>query len=398
MMIARISALAVLFVAACAGVVACSSDRDPLPGSGADSFGNVADSGAGSAGATGANANANANAGSGSGASDPGGGLGDPSLGPLPRFPGAGTSDAAEPLPNGMLCDAVPGEALPIPEPIQDCFFDPNDPTRVAATLEQVLECAEETDTVHIRLTFHPWFVDNSYGVNAIGWDPVAPVVAGAKPRKGKGGHTFGDLVGSDHAEILFEDATGEVVMQFKLDYLSDDPSAPSGYASLGVTDGEGEMILGDAAHVVRWMTSEDRNLNERGYGEYTVDSPATDDAYTPNASTPEWDYRVVYEAWIALDAFGSAGFGGASIEFVHASPSKAESNTIEVTPGECPPPPCAGSDPDATCADAPPPDEPPPDDSCGGTDPDAVCSDAGLPPDMPGPDCEMFPDQCMVD
>jgi hypothetical protein len=393
-------------------LAACGSDPDVVDGG--NPFGNAAGDGD-SSGGGGSGSGSDGNAGDGSG--NPGGGpLGEPLL---PVFPGAGTSDAADPLPNGMLCDAVPLEPSPIPEAIQDCFFDKNDPTHLAATLEQVLECAEETDTdtVHIRLTFHPWFVDNTYGANAIGWGADdAPMMAEEppmpgdepmmmpKPRKGMGGHTFNDLVGSDHAEILFRDANGELVMQFKLDYLTADAASPSGYASLGVTGGEGKMIVGDAAHVVKWMTSQDRNLNERGYDSYTVDSPATDADYTPNTSTPEWDYRVVYEAWISLEAFGDGGFGGAEIEFVHASPSKAESNTIEVEPGECPPPPCPGTDPDVVCGENPPdedpPDEdpPPPDAGVCSLDPDAPCGDAGLPPPEEGPDCEMFPDQCMVD
>ncbi|HMI90926.1 MAG TPA: hypothetical protein VK509_06155 [Polyangiales bacterium] len=300
----------------------------------------------------------------------------------LPSFPGSGTSAAGDPLPNGMLCDSVPGQASPIPERIEECFFDKNDPGAMvpAATLEQVLECVEDADTVHIRLTFHPWFVDNTYGENSVGWH--TGTTGNGKPRKG--GHGFKDLVESDHAEILLKDAGGAVVMQFKLDYLSVDASQASGYGSLGVLGGEGMMILGDPAHVVRWTSSQTRNLNERGYGEYTTESPATDENYTPNPATPEWDYRVVYEAWIDLAAFGSAGFGGAGIEFVHASPSKASSNTVEVVPGKCPP--C--QDPDG-CHDDPPPPPPP----CGSSDPDAVCGDAGIPDDnggMPVPEMVM--------
>ena len=158
----------------------------------------------------------------------------------LLSFPGAGTSDAGDPLPNGMLCDWVPGALSPIPEAIEECYFDKNDEghTQVAATLEQVLECVEEADTVHLRLTFHPWFVDNTYGENAIGWGEaeamIAPMMPGGMmgmkaPKPKKGGHTFKDLVGSDHAEIILKDGNGEVVMQFKLDYLSEDASQPSG-------------------------------------------------------------------------------------------------------------------------------------------------------------------------
>jgi hypothetical protein len=338
---------------------------------------------------------------------DPGGGAGggaqssDGIVSPttLPQFPGAGTSDASDPLPDGMLCDAVAGAATPIPKRIEECFFDKNDPsTGVAATLEQVLECVEEADTVHLRLTFHPWFVDNSYGANAIGWEAMAaaaPMMGGKMPKMpkgGKGGHTFKDLVGSDHAEIILKDADGAEVMRFKLDYLSIDEQASSGYASLGVVGGEGKVLLGDPAHVVRWSSSQDRNLNERGYASYIVDSPATDADYTPNSSTPEWDYRVVYEAWIDIDAFGAAGFGGATIEYVHASPAKSSSNTIEVEPGECPP--C--QDPDG-CHDNPPP----PPGSCGSSDPDEVCVDAGVPPNTGTPvDCKKDPENvnCMVD
>ena len=288
----------------------------------------------------------------------------------LPSFPGSGTSNAGDPLPNGMLCDAVEGQPGPIPERVEQCFFDKNNPANQvpAATLEQVLECVEETDTVHIRLTFHPWFVDNTYGENSVGWRSPEARRGNGMPRKG--GHSFGDLLESDHAEITLKDAGGTAVMRFKLDYVSADPSQPSGYGSLGVLGGEGMMILGDAAHVVRWESSEARNLNERGYGSYTSESPATDENYTPNPATPEWDYRVVYEAWIDLAAFGGGGFGGATIEFVHASPSKASSNTIEVEPGDCPP--C--QDPDG-CHDVPPPPPPP----CTSNDPDVVCADAGL-------------------
>jgi hypothetical protein len=347
-------------------------------------------------------------------------------FGSFPVFPGAGTSDEAAPLENGMICDSVPGKDLLIAEPIRQCFFGVDDPghLRTAATLEQVLECAEEGDTVHIRLTFHPWFVDNTYGANQIGWtdaDEPAPApvdMAGRMPKRGKGGkgHAFKDLVGSDHAEIIITDGNGEAVLQFKLDYVSEDASASSGYASLGVTGGEGEMIIGDANAIVRWMTSIDRNLNERGYASYTTDSPATDDLYTPNPETPEWDYRVVYEAWIDDDVFGAAGFGGALIEFVHASPAKGQSNTIEVEPGDCPPPPCVDNDPDTFCGEAGSggggrggnggggsggsSGAGGSGDPCADNDPDTVCGDAGVPTGGDPQYCDDHPSDpdCMVD
>src|SRR6185369_9498689 len=91
--------------------------------------------------------------------------------GVLPLFPGSGLSDAGDPLPNGKVCDAVAGQPSPLPKAVRQCFFSAADSKNPAATLEQVLECSEGKDAIHLRLTFDPSFVDNTYGENAIGWD-----------------------------------------------------------------------------------------------------------------------------------------------------------------------------------------------------------------------------------
>ena len=77
---------------------------------------------------------------------------------------------------------------------------------------------------------------DNSYGTAAVGWP---------------GGHKFGDLVGSDMAQFQVKDATGKIVLDFKVDYISTKSGTPSGYASLGVSGGEGGMIVGSASHIL---------------------------------------------------------------------------------------------------------------------------------------------------
>ena len=333
----------------------------------------------------------------------------------VPEFPGAGKSGADEPLPDGMVCDTVSRVPRSATKPHTTCFMESGQ-TQPAATIEQVLECAEGMDAVHLRLTFDPAFVDNTYGENAIGWDqrakgpmggpmgmgmgmpapppgaapPPPPAGAGPgdkmmmpkPPKGGKAGHTWKDLVGSDHAEFVVTNEAGELATQFKLDYVSVDAKAPSGYASLGVLGGDGKMIKGDSKWIVKWVTSIDRNLNERGYASYTEDSPATDADYTANAATPNWDYRVVYEVWIDNAAFGASGFGGAQIEHVHASPSKAPSDTIIVKKGDCP---CQR---DGGC------DTPPDKKECGGLDQlDCTKGDVPPPPDKPGPDCDKNPD-----
>ena len=293
-----------------------------------------------------------------------------------PQFPGSGSSGAKQSIVAGaptLSCDAVTplpaGTFGPAPgaKGTVKCFYDAQQPKVPAATIEWIVESAAAGDLVHARLTLNPAFCDNTYGDNAIGWPekgmgkkpggpmggPQAPAVAGGPmaggpmaggpmaggpPKDDMGAHTFRDLVGSDHAEFKLTDASGKLTLHFKADYLTESGSAPSGYASLGVVGGEGKVLVGSAADVVAVSTSLDRNLNACGLSGYTEDSPATDASYTPNPAAPNWDYRVVYDVWVRRAAFGSVGFGGASVDFVHASPSKAGSATIDVTPGDCPP------------------------------------------------------------
>lgn len=227
--------------------------------------------------------------------------------GNYPGYKGAGT-DAPAPFDKGGL----------------DCFYDGVHPELPAATIEHTLEVYEGVDAVHVRLTLDPRFVDNTYGANAIGWEDS---------KKGK--HTFKELVGSDHAQLQLRGADGALV-EMKIDYVSEDSSAPSGYRSLGVHGGDGKVLEGDIAHVLSTSTSLDRNLNERGLGMYTVDSPETDESYTPHPTAGAWDYRVVYEARVDLAAF-PGGFDRALVEFIHASPAKGDDNTIVVEPDDCP-------------------------------------------------------------
>jgi hypothetical protein len=275
-----------------------------------------------------------------------------------PGYPGAGTGD-----------DGMP------PGTIMHCYYGEDDPDVPAATIEHVLETIEGVDSVHVRLTLDPRFVDNTYGVNSIGW--------------GNRGHTYKDLDRSDHAQLLMYDGDGNLAVDFAIDYITTD-------VSLGVTGGDGDVFTGDPALILDSSTSLHKNLNERGYGSYLQDSPVTDDDYTPDPAAPDWDYRVVYEAWIDLAAFGSAGFGNADVEYIHASPAKTADDTIIVDPDPCPPdwdpegdcndPDGCDNDPndpnDPTCNDPDGCDNTPTDPDC--TDPDGCTSDPNDPTDPP--------------
>lgn len=251
-------------------------------------------------------------------------------------YPGAGTAGAGDPLRPGIgpenACECSARTTEPVPSDVlvqtMDCFYEVKKATIPAAAIEQLVEILENGTRIHIRLTLDPRFVDNTYGKNSIGWE-------GSK----KGMHAFKELVGSDHAELKLFDTTSKLVLQFKVDYISEsnNPEHPSGYGTLGVTGGDGKMILGNASAILGAATSLDRNLNGCELGMYLEDSPATDAQYTPNPDAPHWDYRVVYEVWVDAASFGQAGFGDAIVEYVHASPSKIDTNTIVVIEGECP-------------------------------------------------------------
>ena len=305
-------------------------------------------------------------------------------------FPGSGAGGQSQVLLAGFTPNtcavagpvaSFDGGSMQVAGPDQvTCYYSSVAPSTPMAFLEQVVEVAEGQGLIHVRLTMNPAFVDNTYGDTAIGWggsdagggpaapmpgtstpgtgmpgtgmpgtgmaSPMSPAAAAMPP--GPGGHTFTDLVESDHAEFDLSNASGATALSFDLDYISSDASALSGYATLGVSGGDGKLLSGDASAVVYASTSLDRDLNACGYSSYTTNSPATDSSYTPNASTPDWDYRVVYDVWVKASAF-SGGFGTATIPYVHASPAKL-SATLPVTPGPCPPPfgACDGGDCDA--------------------------------------------------
>ena len=251
-----------------------------------------------------------------------------------PLTPGCGPDTASECTGS---CEQRGGDPVTVIRPPATlCFSGDGDatPEDPSAVIEQVIERLNGVSYVHIRVTFDPAFTDNTFGEGSCcGWPA-------------KRGHRFSDLVKSDHTELLLTDGMGTTIMNFKIDLISADAAADCGYGTLGVLGGDGSVITGNAADVLAVSTSLDRNLNGCGYckndacassGDCTVDSPPTDENYTPNPGTPNWDYRQVYEVWIGLDAFGDSGFGQAYITYTHSSPAKS-TDTITVTPSPCPP------------------------------------------------------------
>jgi hypothetical protein len=193
-----------------------------------------------------------------------------------------------------------------------------------------------------VKLIFDqtPDFNDNTYGTNIVGW--------GAKA------HKFSDLTGSDNAEFQIKNGLGNVVFDFKIDYITclSTMSTPSKCDSLGPLGGDGGVITGNAAWVLNWSTSLAKNLNTLGFcsaGSCTgggtdlkLNSPPTlgPTDYTLPSGSPYtgWNFHNVYEVTVSKAAWGAAGFGGASVVKVHNSPSKPGATCPGTAGGLCAP------------------------------------------------------------
>lgn len=312
-----------------------SSDGSSSDGSSSDGSSGDGSGGTSSAdGSSGDGSSSNGSGGDGSGGSASGSGTtGGSTITPIvgggdnsaPLGAGCGPDTAGECHPKGGDCAGTAFDDHEIKSAGSTCFFGEGlvDPS---ATVEHVTEVVDGQEYVHIRVTFDPDFVDTVYGECSpnTGWSH-------------KRGHTFKDLVGSDHVELMLYSCGGDLSMHFKLDFIEEDASSACGYRSAGVSGGDGDLIVGSVDDVLAATSSLDRNMNGCGYCE-TVDSACTDETYASDPDAPQWDFRVVYEVWLDPAAFGDSGFCDVDIDYVHASPAKSDDDTIIVEPDDCPP------------------------------------------------------------
>lgn len=161
--------------------------------------------------------------------------------------------------------------------------------------------------------------VDNTYGVNSIGWGSSAP--------SGKN-HNLEDLVGSDKAQFVFTDGLGNVVLDFTLDYIGETAKGSGVYFEPGVTGKDGTVDVGSVSDVKEWGSSLGHNFFDLGFV-LATDSPATDANYVENASYPGWIFEVIYEVKISGSVFGEDGFGAVTVPLVHDSPNKIGKNKV---------------------------------------------------------------------
>ena len=157
---------------------------------------------------------------------------------------------------------------------------------------------------------------DNTYGTGAVGWPP------------GPGAQQLTDLANNDYATFQFTDCKTNVVLKFQADYISSAKQAtfpsgtvlyPSGQGTLGVTGGNGKMLVGTASNVLSVHTTLSDTLNfvPQYQTGYLKNSPL------PESAHPLWNYVSGYHVIVSHAAFGLNGFGGVTVPQVVDNPSK---------------------------------------------------------------------------
>ena len=188
--------------------------------------------------------------------------------------------------------------------------------------------------------------VDNSYGVNSVGWGDSK-----------KGTHKFKELLGSDKALHLFADDQGGQIVDVMLDFLYE-TAKDSGVYDSGIEPGKDSYVNPDTLEpMITAASSLDYNLNTLGYididqdngDDLTEDSPETlgADSYelVPGSPYPEWIFEVIYEMKLDGEIFEDVGGFDVSmldISVVHDSPNKLGDKTV-TTEIDSPPPTSTG-------------------------------------------------------
>ena len=203
----------------------------------------------------------------------------------------------------------------------------------------------DENDDIYIAFIQPKTLVDNSYGVNAIGWPGD--------------NHSFKHLSTSDSAKFVLK-SDGNTVLDFTLDYLDGDKQIYQPFYS-GLVDDSGDLLQNAAvstgleSDVIAAATSLQYNWDVFGgenpeyFGEGS-DSPAADENYDvadPNLS--DWIFDVIYE--VKVDGrliISSPGetfdISQLSIDVVHDSPTKLGGDLVYPEFGE--PIPGGGTEP----------------------------------------------------
>ena len=175
---------------------------------------------------------------------------------------------------------------------------------------------------------------DNRYGTGATaatGWS---------------GGHSFGNLVGSDKLEFRLTNKLGVTVLDFYMDTITGVASEtfpsgtvnyPSGYGTRGANGAEGSLVSGLLTNVLLVQTGISENLRKPQFQSgFLVNSPAETAPLSGISVIPGWDYRNSFTAIVKGSTFGPGGvadFGSVIVPDQHNSPAKAGGHVAVPSP-----------------------------------------------------------------
>jgi len=183
---------------------------------------------------------------------------------------------------------------------------------------------AEDANYLYFGFAQSTGINDNTYKANQIGW---------LKKR----GHLIKDLTQSEHIKVRMYDNTDTLVLDYFIDYATVNKQSGVYYCA-GVTGGDGNMLLGSAAHVDQSGSSLVWDINTASplYPNRLTTNPQRvptntyDPGTTADPSYP-WIYELVYEWRVAKAAFGSSGYKRLEILEVHNSPLKSANNPVPI-------------------------------------------------------------------
>jgi len=168
--------------------------------------------------------------------------------------------------------------------------------------------------------------------------------------------HSFEDLVGSDHTEFIFYDASGDIRLQFFSDYVdevAESPQYPAGYHCMGFAGGDGLMVVNNSptyddsqlANAMEFECSLAYSVNH--YATYsrgqpivncsgvdidlTVDSAPIDEYYNVTcANADEFKPFYAIEFSVPVDAFPQEPIVNI-VARAHNSPSKVQEDSTQI-------------------------------------------------------------------
>jgi len=222
---------------------------------------------------------------------------------------------------DGFVQDPVTGVVEPA-YAIQGITYTQDD---VTGEFAGYLFTAEDENNYYFGFAQSVFINDNTYGDNAIGWESR------------KKGHRLKDLLNSDHIEVRLYDGSGNLALDFFLDYATQDRKT-SEILNLGATGGDGAMVYGDPTYILESSSSLVWNFNQ-AYPSFPFKNDTnplrvptnTYDSWTTADPNYPWIYELVYEWSISKAAFPDGTLGNIQILEVHNSPSKKYDSVVPV-------------------------------------------------------------------